>query len=96
MPTNPVSTYVGGNDHHSIKEMTTTAEEWQRESRNLGSQENLIHCVTNKTSWYLQRWLGFPQCFSNEGLCSTGIKMQLPMKAMPEEYMTVKVRVAML
>ena len=46
-------------------------------------------------SRYLRRWLGVPRSFTNIGLYSTGSKLQLPIRAVTEEYKTTKVRAVM-
>ncbi|VDH98197.1 Hypothetical predicted protein [Mytilus galloprovincialis] len=51
--------------------------------------------LERKISACLRRWLGVPRSFSSIGLYSTGTKLQLPMKALTEEYKVTKTRQVM-
>ena len=45
---------------------------------------------------YLKKWLGVPKSFSSVGLFSTSSKLQLPLKAVTDEYKKTKARQIML
>jgi hypothetical protein len=49
-----------------------------------------VEKLEKKISSYLRRWLGVPRSFSSVGLYSTSSKMQLPIKALTEEYKATK------
>ncbi|XP_076113544.1 uncharacterized protein LOC143081178 [Mytilus galloprovincialis] len=54
-----------------------------------------VEALERKISACLRRWLGVPRSFSSIGLYSTGTKLQLPMKALTEEYKVTKTRQVM-
>jgi hypothetical protein len=55
-----------------------------------------VERLEKKISGYLRRWLGVPRSFSSIGLYSSNSKLQLPIKALTEEFKTTKVRAAMM
>ena len=52
----------------------------------------IVEKMERKISGHLRRWLGVPQSFSSVGLYSAGSKLQLPLKALTEEYKATKAR----
>ncbi|XP_076079229.1 uncharacterized protein LOC143049501 [Mytilus galloprovincialis] len=54
-----------------------------------------VEALERKISACLRRWLGVPRSFSSIGLYSTDTKLQLPMKALTEEYKVTKTRQVM-
>ena len=55
-----------------------------------------VENMERKINSYLRRWLGVPRSFSSIGLYSSGSKLQLPLKALTEEYKATKVRAVMM
>ena len=55
-----------------------------------------VESMERKISSYLRRWLGVPRSFCSIGLYSSGSKLQLPLKALTEEYKATKVRAVMM
>jgi hypothetical protein len=51
-----------------------------------------VETMERKVNSFLRRWLGIPKSFSSLGLYSTTTKLQLPIKAITEEYKVTKVR----
>ena len=46
----------------------------------------IVEKMERNISGHLRRWLGVPQSFFSVGLYSAGSKLQLPLKALTEEY----------
>ncbi len=55
-----------------------------------------VERLERRISSYLRRWLGVPRSFSSVGLYSTGSKLQLPIRAITEEYKATKARQVMM
>ena len=59
-------------------------------------QTAAVVSLEGKINRYLHRWLGVPRSFSSVGLYSSNSKLQLPIKALTEEYKMNKVRAVMM
>ena len=55
-----------------------------------------VEKMENLSNRYLKKWLGVPKSFSSVGLFSTSSKLQLPLKAVTDEYKKTKARQVML
>lgn len=47
--------------------------------------------IKNNYTCIIHIWLGVPQCFSSISLYSSGLKLQLPLKSVTEEFNVAKV-----
>ena len=55
-----------------------------------------VEAMERKINTFLRRWLSVPRSFSSLGFYSQGSKLQLPLRAVTEEYKAGKVRTVMM
>jgi len=61
----------------------------------LSDVENLISFERAMINKHIRKWFGLPQCFTNLGLYTATVELQLPISSLVEEFKVSKARLLM-